>query len=333
MRAARARSCATLRPDAVLGGGGYVAGPVGLAAVAAAHPARADRGRQPPRPHQPAARAAARAASAWPSRSTGRDGRALPRHRAARCRRRPPTAPPRARASASRADDAVRARLRRLARRALDQRGRGRRRSPDAPFRVLHVAGRARLRRAARAARAGRRTTTCARYIDAVRRRAARRPTSCVARAGGSIFEIAAAGLPGDPRPLPARRRRPPDRQRPLDGRARAPRVVVPDAELDARAAARARSTRRRCRPAHAARRDGARRRARWPARRRARRSPARARGGARRAQGARDRRARELAERLAARGPAWSRATPCVAPSDRGRAGGCTSSASAAPG
>ena len=31
--ARRGGSCASVRPDAVLGGGGYVAGPVGLAAV------------------------------------------------------------------------------------------------------------------------------------------------------------------------------------------------------------------------------------------------------------------------------------------------------------
>ena len=39
-----------------------------------------------------------------------------------------------------------------------------------------------------------------------------------VARAGGSVLELAAAGLPADARALPARHRRPPDRQRPLHG-------------------------------------------------------------------------------------------------------------------
>ena len=43
------------RADVVLGGGGYVAGPVGLAAVLRGTPLRADRGRLAPRPHQPPA--------------------------------------------------------------------------------------------------------------------------------------------------------------------------------------------------------------------------------------------------------------------------------------
>ena len=47
-----------LGADAVLGGGGYVAGPVGLAARQPAPAARADRGGQPPRRGEPAARAA-----------------------------------------------------------------------------------------------------------------------------------------------------------------------------------------------------------------------------------------------------------------------------------
>ena len=40
-----------------------------------------------------------------------------------------------------------------------------------------------------------------------------------VARAGGSVFEIAAHGAAGDPRALSACRRRPPERERPLDVR------------------------------------------------------------------------------------------------------------------
>ena len=42
--------------EAVLGGGGYVAGPAGLAALSLRPAAGADRGRPPPRAHQPAAR-------------------------------------------------------------------------------------------------------------------------------------------------------------------------------------------------------------------------------------------------------------------------------------
>ena len=45
-----------LGADAVLAGGGYVAGPVGLAAVARRTPLRAERGGQPPRPRKPHAR-------------------------------------------------------------------------------------------------------------------------------------------------------------------------------------------------------------------------------------------------------------------------------------
>ena len=59
-----------------------------------------------------------------------------------------------------------------------------------------------------------------------------------VARAGGSVFELAAAGLPVDPRALSARHRRPPDRERALHG-ARRRGGRGPDAELTGRACAR----------------------------------------------------------------------------------------------
>ena len=55
--------------DVVMGGGGFVAGPAGLAAALTPHAAGPDRGRQPPRPRQPAARRPARGGSASPSRS------------------------------------------------------------------------------------------------------------------------------------------------------------------------------------------------------------------------------------------------------------------------
>ena len=54
------------------------------------HPARADRGRQPPRALQPPARAAAPAGCAWPSRSTGPTA-ALPASPGGPSPRRPPT--------------------------------------------------------------------------------------------------------------------------------------------------------------------------------------------------------------------------------------------------
>ena len=156
-----------------------------------AHPARAHRGRLPPRPDQPPARAVARA------RLPGVPARGPRRRRAtaspgAPCRRRTPTAPAPARGFGIGRGRDLRARLRRLARRPLDQPGRRRRRSRDAPFRVLHVAGRARLRRAAARGRPARRTTTCAttsRPFGAALAAA----DLAVARAGGSVFELAAA--------------------------------------------------------------------------------------------------------------------------------------------
>ena len=56
--ARRLRILRAIRPAAVLGAGGYVAGPVGLAAVLARRPAGADGGRQPSGADQPAAGAA-----------------------------------------------------------------------------------------------------------------------------------------------------------------------------------------------------------------------------------------------------------------------------------
>ena len=73
-RGAAARARRLLREigaDAVMGGGGYVAGPVGLAAADAAAAARADRGRLPPGHRQPAAGAARRGACSSRSRSPG----------------------------------------------------------------------------------------------------------------------------------------------------------------------------------------------------------------------------------------------------------------------
>ena len=141
-----------------------------------ADPARADRGRQPPRPHQPrcSRRVARRVCLAFPIE--GRDGDALPRHRPPRAaagdrpRRRP-----RAR-SASPTDETLRARLRRLARRALDQRGGDRRRSPARRSASCTPPGTrdyAALRDRAPATRYDLRD-----YIDAVRRRRSPPPTS-----------------------------------------------------------------------------------------------------------------------------------------------------------
>ena len=68
--------------DVVLGGGGYVAGPMVLAAAARRHPGRAHRGRRPPRPREPARRAVRPAR--LPRLPASRARRAeVPRHRPA----------------------------------------------------------------------------------------------------------------------------------------------------------------------------------------------------------------------------------------------------------
>ena len=148
---------------------------------------------------------------------------------------------------------AARARVRRLARRALDQRGgdRGVRATPG--FRVPAQRGRARPRRPARAAPAPR--LRPARLTSTQFGEALAASDLVVARAGGSIFEIAAARPAGDPRALSARRRRPPDEQRPLDG-ARRRRRRDRRRRADGRSACAPRSTR--CWPNAAARGDGA---------------------------------------------------------------------------
>ena len=62
------------RPDVVLGGGGYVAGPMVLAARVAADPGGADRGRRALRAREPARRAVREARSSSPIRCDGHDG-------------------------------------------------------------------------------------------------------------------------------------------------------------------------------------------------------------------------------------------------------------------
>ena len=241
-------SCASVRPDAVMGGGGYVAGPVGAGRGRAADPARADRGRQPPRPRQPAARAGSRGASASPSRSPAATGDALPRDRPAgaaagdRPRGRAGALRPRRRRAAACSSSAGRS-----------ARGRSTRRRSTAfagaPFRVLHAAGtrdfealRARVPRR-RALRPARPTST--RFGEAL---LAARP---LRRAGGRVdLRGRRARAAGDPRPVSARDR-PTTRRRTRAGwRTRGAAVVVADAELT--------PERLRARGRRAARRPGA---------------------------------------------------------------------------
>ena len=71
-----------------------------------------------------------------------------------------------------------------------------------APFRVLHACGRARLRGARRPGAAARTTTCASTSSDFGEALPAVRPV-VVARAGGSIFEIAAHGRPAILVPYP----------------------------------------------------------------------------------------------------------------------------------
>ena len=98
-----------------------------------------------------------------------------------------------------------------------------------ADFRVLHACGRARLRGAARAARP--RSAGQLRPARVHHARSARRSLAsdlCVARAGGSIFEIAAHGRPAILVPYPHASADHQSCQRALDGRRRARRSSSP---------------------------------------------------------------------------------------------------------
>ena len=216
-----------LQPRAVLGGGRLRrrAGRAGRGP--APHPARADRGRQPPRADQPPAGPLRRArVPRLPDRRTR--GRALPRHRPPRARA--GDRPHRRRASASawrRRSAACSCSAARSARARST-----RRRSPPSPTRrprVLHAAGRRDLE-SLRPRVPGPHYDLRA-YITPFGDALAAADL-CVARAGGCIFEVAAHGRPAILVPYPARRRRPPDGQRALGWPPRARRSSLPDAEL-----------------------------------------------------------------------------------------------------
>ena len=235
--------------DAVLGGGGYVAGPVGLAATPEQGPARARRGRQPPRHLQPRAR------EPRPPRlprvpAGGTHGRPLPRHRP------PGTAQghrPRARTRAAR--DRRRTRRACSCSAARSARARStRRRSAfkDAPYRVVHVAGTRDYPTL---------TSPGAHYVllDYLTPFGIALVAADVAvgRSGGSVFELAQYGLPSVLIPYPHASADHQSSNARWMADAGAARILT-DAELTPRAAARgdrrgarrsaARCHRRRCR-------------------------------------------------------------------------------------
>ena len=202
--------------DAVLGGGGYVAGPVGLAAVARRTPLRAVGGRQSPGPREPAAGAlCAPGVPRVPHPRAG--GRALRGHRppdTARDRRGRPRHGPRAAGGAARR--IVRGGVRRQSRSPQPEHG-GRRRAPrhgclrrahHRPPGLRRGAG-ARGRRAAELP--GPRIPRLA-CRPARGRRSGRGPRGWLDLRGRS------GRTARDPRPLPGRHSRSPDRQRALDG-------------------------------------------------------------------------------------------------------------------
>ena len=204
------RSCATAAADAVLGGGGYVAGPVGLAAVlrrvplvlteADSHLGLTNRLLAP---------RARRVCLAFPI--AGRDGeryvvtgRPVPPRAAER-------GPARAALGIGADERCVLVFGGSLGARSINQAAVAA--FADAPYRVLHVAG----RRDFADLRAPGPHYDLRDYVDPFGQALAAADLA-VARAGGSIFELAQYGAAGGARPLPARDRRPPDRQRALDG-------------------------------------------------------------------------------------------------------------------
>ena len=224
--ARRARALRRRGADVVMGGGGFVAGPAGLAAALTADAAGPDRGRQPPRPRQPPAGAAGRGGSASPSRSRAARGSATwsPAGRSRRRCSRPTAARPGERFGIA-ADarcllvvgGSQGARSINLARDRGLRRARGPRLPRPPPRRPP------RLRRAASARLAGgaaRRPLHAARLRARPRRRAS--PPATWSSPAPAARSSRCRGRPaGDPRPLPARHRRPPERQRRLDGAGR----------------------------------------------------------------------------------------------------------------
>ena len=231
-RPARARRLLRERgAEAVLGGGGYVAGPAGLAALSLRPAAGADRGRPPPRARPTGCSPGARARVCLAFPIAGRDGerylvtgRPVP---AAIGERRPRRG---AGAVRDRRRRPLPARLRRQPGRALDQprgargvrrRGRGRARLPRPPHHRRAATTRSPPSGSAR--RRGRRRYTLLAYEPGLADALAASDL-VLARAGRLDLRDRRRRPAGDPGPLPARRRPPPARQRRVDGRRPAPR-------------------------------------------------------------------------------------------------------------
>ena len=194
-----------------MGGGGYVAGPAGLAALSRAPAAGADRGRPPPGARQPPAGAPARGASAWRSRSPGREGdRYLVTGRpvpaailARRPRRRRAAASGSLRTTAACSSSAAaRAPARSTSARSTPSSGTAPR--PARDYHVIQIAGHRDypLARERLDAAGGVERYTLLEYEPTL----ADALAACdlvLARAGGSVFELAAAGRPAILVPYP----------------------------------------------------------------------------------------------------------------------------------
>ena len=233
--AAARRMLRAERPDVVMGGGGYVAGPVGAAAVLARIPlVLTEADSHLGLTNRALARFARRVCLAFPI--DGRDGRRYLRHRAPGAAAGRPTARPRASASASpRTTTCVLVFGGSLGARSINEAAIEA--FAGAAFRVLHACG-ARDYPSLRDRVPAPAGTTCATIHHAVRRRA--RGLRPVRRARRRLdLRDRCARASGAARALSARRRRPPERERALDAARRGGGRGLPTRELTAERLAR----------------------------------------------------------------------------------------------